>query len=144
MEKNKKKYLALLIILNFLLLLISLLYRFAFISTGGKIFTCRFYSALGFYCMGCGGSRSLLALLNFNFIKSFILFPAVPTAALLLFIFDLLFAVCFVKNDFSFIKKIGYKPILIIPILLILNFFVKNFFLFLNFDLIAFAEKLTF
>lgn len=48
------------IVLPFFLLLVVFLYR------EGGLFPCYFYQLTGFYCVGCGGSRAVFALLHGN------------------------------------------------------------------------------
>lgn len=43
---------------------------------------CAFLSATGLYCPGCGGTRATFAFFRGHFIRSFILHPIVPYAAL--------------------------------------------------------------
>ncbi|MFR1809659.1 MAG: DUF2752 domain-containing protein [Pygmaiobacter massiliensis] len=38
-----------------------------FLYREGHLFPCYFYQTTGFYCLGCGGSRAVLALMHGNF-----------------------------------------------------------------------------
>ncbi|MGN0431726.1 MAG: DUF2752 domain-containing protein [Lachnospiraceae bacterium] len=46
-------------------------------------YPCSLYTAVGLYCPGCGGTRSIAYLLQGHFIKSFLYHPAVPYTAVL-------------------------------------------------------------
>lgn len=53
-----------------------------------KIFPpCRFYESTGYYCMGCGGTRALIALFQGHFLQSLRYHPVVEIAAGFLFLF---------------------------------------------------------
>ena len=48
---------------------------------------CSYKKFLGVECPGCGMQRSFIELLRFNFVESFILFPAlVPTLILMIYL----------------------------------------------------------
>ncbi|UCE66322.1 MAG: DUF2752 domain-containing protein [Candidatus Zixiibacteriota bacterium] len=54
---------------------------------------CIFHEITGFPCPTCGGTRSLIALSQFDLVSSFMLNPLVPLFALGLILFSLLFLV---------------------------------------------------
>ncbi len=55
----------------------------------GMIFTqCAFRKATGFYCPGCGGTRSVKALLSGHFIKAFLLHPFVPYCIIMWILYE--------------------------------------------------------
>lgn len=45
---------------------------------------CFIHYATGYYCPGCGATRSLFALLQGKILTSFLYYPAIPVAAFLL------------------------------------------------------------
>ena len=144
MRKTKKKYLFILLIALFDLLLISfsLFYKSLFNASGGEIFSCKFHALFGLYCMGCGGSRAVVALLEFKFIRSFLFYPAVITSAALILICE----ISIILNLMGKTKKLffNYKIFLLIPALIVLNFLIKNLSLLLGYDLNLLIDKINF
>ena len=142
-RKKKILFLSFLIFINVFSLFISLVYKYLFDISDGAFFECRFYSLFGYLCMGCGGSRSLIALLDFKPIRSFIYYPAIPVTAALLLFTDIFTVVSRIKKDgLKTVFSIGYKPFLLIPIFILLNFLIKNLFLLFGYDLFTIAEKI--
>ncbi|MBQ1749635.1 MAG: DUF2752 domain-containing protein [Lachnospiraceae bacterium] len=104
--------------------------------------TCPVQKLTGFYCPGCGGSRSVRALLEGRFLASLLLhpFPIYCILALLAIL---------VHGLYLHHKKSTGKSILPVLLwsalaLLILQFMVKNILLINGFDIINYAEKLPF
>ena len=79
---ERKKNIFLFIIMNALILSAALLYDLLFDK--GLVGDCVFLETFRIYCPGCGGSRSLSFLLDFNLIKSFIYYPPIPITALII------------------------------------------------------------
>ena len=52
-------------------------------------YPCTLYTLVGYYCPGCGGTRSVLFLMQGDFLKSFLYHPAVPYTAVLLGVYML-------------------------------------------------------
>lgn len=126
--KNKKTHrLVILILFNLSILGVALLYNLLFEEKLLTVFSvgCAFKNAFGIYCPGCGGSRSLNALLNFRLLRSFIYYPAIPytAAVILLFDIDLLFAL--IKGR-GLCGRFYYKAFLGVPIIIMANFLLKN------------------
>ncbi len=48
---------------------------------------CVFFGLTGLYCPGCGGTRSLIALLHGQFLRSLIYHPVVPYGAAVYFVY---------------------------------------------------------
>lgn len=95
-------------------LLASVLLKF-FIQHGIH-YTCTFYKFTGIYCMGCGGTRAMLAFLNGNILLSIHENPAV----ILLAIFSILYYLEQVFKTFGKAKKLIPRNLLFWVILLIL------------------------
>ena len=86
MKNLRKKLLFAYYLPLLLLIIISVIYAFiTHLSVTGeeKIIFCIFKERFHLYCPGCGGSRSLLALLTFDPVRSFIYFPALPITVLI-------------------------------------------------------------
>ncbi len=130
---NKKRIL-LFLALNILVLAASLVYNFLF--EGGAVGNCVFLSVFGFYCPGCGGSRSLNALLDLNFIRSFIYYPPIIITSLILLYTDIMFIISTVKNEKRIIG-VSYKIFLLIPASIIIQFAVKNILLSFGIDILG-------
>jgi hypothetical protein len=144
MKNINKKRLFLLIFASVSVLIISLLYNLVFKMTDGKAFECVFLTYVGIYCPGCGGSRSLNALLSFKFVRSFLLYPPILITSLMLLIYDIFLFFSIIRNDYLPMKRFGLKFVLIIPISIGITFILRTVLLFMGFDLISFALTLNF
>jgi hypothetical protein len=93
---------------------------------------------LHLYCPGCGGTRALLALLNFNLLESFILYPPLLVLTVLILEIDFRLLLCAIKNTPKYFEKYKYSRFYILAAVIILNFVFKNALLiFFNIDLIG-------
>ena len=133
MKLLKNRNTKIFIILNFSILTVSLIYNFLFKER--LIGDCVFLDIFGFYCPGCGGSRSLNFLLSFNLLKSFIYYPPIPISAFIIFYVD-------IKLIYSALKmrkeaNINPSVFLIIPAVIVINFVVRNVLLFCGIDLLG-------
>lgn len=140
MSKTRRNILIFFGLSNIALLAASLIYGYITsysISTGEEIIVCFFKESLHIYCPGCGGSRSLYYLLRLDIIKSFIYFPALIISLFIILELDVRAAVSFVKDDPSPIFKFNKNELLIIPIVIFLNFFIRNILLFSGIDYIG-------
>lgn len=106
-------------------------------ESGEKLFECAFQEVFPLYCPGCGGSRSLYYLMRLDIVKSFIYYPALPVAALILIDLYIRAIISFVKDDPLYIKKFRLNILLIIPIIILLNFAIRNILLHLGIDYIG-------
>jgi len=134
LKSRLKNRTLLFLVLNFSVLSVSLVYNFLF--TKGLVGKCVFLSTFGFYCPGCGGSRSLNALLNFNLWKSFIYYPPILITSLILLYVDARLIFSILKKDENTVK-FNYRLFLIIPIAVILQFIIKNLLLFFGIDVLG-------
>ena len=144
MKNINKKRLFLLISANISVLIISLIYNLVFKMTDGKAFECVFLKYVGIYCPGCGGSRSLNALLTFRFVRSFLLYPPILITSFMLLLYDICLFFSIIRDDYSPMKRFGLKFVLIIPVSIGINFVLRTVLLFMGFDLISFALTLNF
>ena len=114
---------------NLLLLVISLVYgnitREA-ICAGEDVVSCIFKKNMHLYCPGCGGSRALVYLLNFDLLRSFIYYPPLLVSIIFILDLDLRAFISFLKNDFSFLRSFRTKFLILIPIFIIANFIIRN------------------
>ena len=133
MKIAKAKRLLLILIFNIFILALSVLYDLLFEKN--LISGCIFLKALGFYCPGCGGSRSLNALLDFQPIKSFIYYPPLIISALIILYTDFYTVRSVIKN--GNIRMPRFRVFLIIPICIILNFLVRNILLLFGIDILG-------
>ena len=123
-----RKNLKILIIMNSLLLLYAIAYTLYFNLTKGseREIVCVIKSTYGFYCPGCGGSRSLTEFMKLNFIKSFILYPAIPISALLVLGYDARLLISVIKRDSKYTDNYRFYEFILIPIAIILTFALRN------------------
>ena len=134
MQKRTKH----LIIANILVLLavigfIIVSYIFMQTDTG----KCTFLDKFKLYCPGCGGTRSLYALLQLNIIKSFVYNPAVPLGVATYIYYNVRAIIAIKRNDENYFIKQKYMIIPIVAIVIILYFVVRNILLFNGIDLIG-------
>ena len=132
MSPFRKKLLLFFIISNATLLIVSLLYAHVTaiaMESGVEAVRCVFKHNIKLYCPGCGGSRSLVYLLRFDLIRSFIYYPALPVTALLILDADIRAVISFVKNSPKAILGFRTGALISIPSIIILNFVVRNIFL---------------
>ena len=140
MSKTRRNILIIFGISNIALLVVSLIYGYITsysISSGEEIIVCSFKQYLHIYCPGCGGSRSLYYLLKFDIIKSFIYFPALIISLVIIAELDVRAVIAFKKDDLNHILKFNKNKLLIIPIVIFLNFFIRNILLFCGIDYIG-------
>ena len=78
------------------------------------------------YCPGCGGSRSLVYLLEFDFLKSFLYYPALPLSAAIIVYVDILTVIAFFKNSILPLKRIKPEILLLIPAVIFATFIIRN------------------
>lgn len=129
MSKRRLKMLAVFLIANLSVVLISVIYTLLARGSAGGLFSCAFYERTGLYCPGCGGSRSLYYFLRLDFVSSFVAFPALPVTALILLDIDIRALMTVIKDDTRYIK--GFRGIVFaaVPAVILINFFVRNFLL---------------
>ncbi len=133
MKLLKNKNTVIFLVLNLSVLSLSLLYNFLFKE--GLVGECVFLKTFGYYCPGCGGSRSLNALLSFNFIKSFIYYPPIPICAAIILYVDIKLIIAMAKNKSE--ANINPRPFLLIPIAILLNFLARDVLLFFGIDILG-------
>ena len=133
-KKCIKRRLLFFIALNVSVLIFSIIYDLLFDrSIIGK---CVFLSVMGFYCPGCGGSRSLNALLEFRLLKSFIYYPPILITSLILLYTDTRILISILKNEEK-IRGVNYRIFIIIPVSIIAQFVIKNLLLLFGIDLLG-------
>ena len=138
-KKVLKKNLLILIILNSSLLAFAIAYTLYFTLTEGTDIGigCVIKDTFGFYCPGCGGSRSLRAFVTFDFLESFILYPAIPIAAVTVLSYDIRLLLTLIKKDIKYTESYKFYPFLSIPAAIILSFILKNVLLYFGIDIIG-------
>ncbi len=143
MTEQRKRILAVLLISNAAIVLISVVYVLLFVPEQGDgfgapaVLECSFKRLFGLYCPGCGGSRSVYYLLTLDLLRSFIFCPAVPITAVIIFALDVRGVICFAKDDLAPMKSFKSTTFLVIPAALLLNFLVRNILLLCGIDYIG-------
>ena len=138
--KLRKKLFLLYFIPLLALILVSLIYAFLTeesILNGEELISCHFKNRFGLYCPGCGGSRALIALLKFDILEAFVLFPALPITVLILLSLYIRVFISFIKNDEKYVKGFHINLIILIPLVIIFYFFLRNLLLAFDIDLIG-------
>ena len=128
-EKRKlRKNLYILIFLNSALFAFAISYTVYFkeIAGTGREISCIFKETLGFYCPGCGGSRSLYHFLKLEFFRSFILYPPIIISALVVLDYDIRLTVTLIKKTTELTDRFKFYTFLLIPASIILNFIIRN------------------
>lgn len=132
------RHLLLFFLVNLLILSIVIAYSeitAALLARGESV--CSFYKTFRIYCPGCGGSRSLLSLVRFDFLSSFLFFPALIPSVIIFLCFDFLVLISILKQSSAPLKRFPMQIIILIPVLILLNFAVRNLLLFLGIDYIS-------
>ena len=130
MNENRKlrKNLYILIFLNAALRAFAIAYTIFFKENEGtgREILCIFKETFGFYCPGCGGSRSLYLFLRFDFLKSFILYPPITVGALVVLDYDIRLFITLIKKKSYLSDKFKFYTFILIPISIILTFLIRN------------------
>ena len=123
-----KKNLYILIFMNLSLILFAIAYTLYFNLTKGTEhdIKCAVQSAVGIYCPGCGGSRSLDAFLRLDFLRSFYCYPAIPVSAVLVLIYDVRLVLSLVKKNPAYTENLKFYSFILIPVVIILTFVLRN------------------
>lgn len=95
---------------------------------------CIVFRELGIYCPGCGGTRSLIFLLRLDFLNSFLSYPPLIFSLFLIICCDILALLSIIKKDLKYIKLFKTEYFLIIPVIIVLNFFIRIILLFNGVD----------
>lgn len=127
-DRKLRKNLLILLILNISLIAFAVIYTLYFSLTEGTEHEIGCYVKENFhiYCPGCGGSRGLRAFLQLDFLSSFILFPAIDIAAVLVIGYDIRLLISLIKKDTSYTDNYRFFPFILIPIVILLNFVIRN------------------
>ena len=123
----RKKAITILFAFNLGLFVVSLLYTIlAEHLFSVDAYKCLFKEFFHIYCPGCGGTRSLAAMLEFDFYTAFQCYP--PMALISFFYVDLnLRAVMSViKDDEKEFSGFNMNWLILIPVVIILNFIIRN------------------
>lgn len=100
---------------------------------------CAFLTISGYYCPGCGGTRSVLALFMGRPIVSLILHPF-PIYLIIFAVANIIKGIiCLVKKRHFFIQDTWFWGMLW---LILINFIVKDVVLFFGFDILKWAQEL--
>lgn len=99
MLRTEKQRWLLIILINIVPFIVFLLWWIYAESFNGSHWTdCPFHVVTKLYCAGCGGTRSVRALLNLNIVDALRYHPFVPFGVILFTISDVVFIVTTVKK----------------------------------------------
>ena len=108
---------------------------------GALSLECVFYKTFSLYCPGCGGTRALSALLEFNIIKSFILYPPILITVGFILYIDTLGVISLIKKSYAPIRSFKGRYTVIIPISIMLFFILRNILKIYGIDLVELASS---
>ena len=136
---KRKYYLKRLIYINLPILLLTLLYVLLFYTVlgDGEISLCVMKEKMHLYCPGCGGSRALISLLNFDLIESFIYYPPLLILVLIILELDFRLILCIKTDSSKYIERYTCRRFYIFAFFVILTFIIRNILLFFGVDLIG-------
>ena len=114
--------------MNLSILAAALLYDLFFVLSGGENAEsfCFFKNTFRLYCPGCGGSRSLHALLRLQIFKSLKLYPPLIISLIPIAAYDVRLVLSIVRKDEAYAKSFNFNAFLIIPAAVLIHFFVRN------------------
>ena len=78
------------------------------------------------YCPGCGGTRSLRALLRFDIVSSFRLNAILPLGVALYIYYNLRYIIALIKKDETYFDKETYRLIKYYAFFVLAYFIVRN------------------
>ena len=134
----RRRCISLFLFFNLSLLFVSVIYGLhvkASVEAGVDAVRCSFKETVGLYCPGCGGSRSLLALLTLDLRASLLSYPPLIPTALILAYHDGIILLSAIKNSPALLRKYTSVPLLVaIPVMVVAFFFIRNALLFFGID----------
>ena len=134
-EPNAKELMTAFVLYNSVLLAVTVVYAVAFVTLGDTgIFRCAFLSRFGFYCPGCGGSRSLIALLSFDFVSSFIYYPPLILSLWLIIFADAVTLLSLVTKNMKYAKLFRREYFIFLPAVIFLSYAVRLILLLFGID----------
>ena len=118
--------------MNLSLILFAIAYTLYFNLTKGTEheIKCAVQDAIGIYCPGCGGSRSLDSFIKFDFIRSLYYYPAIPVSAVLVLIYDVRLVLSLIRKNPKYTEGLKFYSFILIPVTIILTFVIRNVLLF--------------
>jgi hypothetical protein len=87
---------------------------------------CAFYSLIGLYCPGCGGTRAVYSLLRLRIFDAIKYNITVPFGAFVYIYYNVRAFIAGLKNDTEYFKNQKYPLCIVLVAVLLLNFVLKN------------------
>jgi hypothetical protein len=87
---------------------------------------CAFYSLIGLYCPGCGGTRAVYSLLKLRIFDAIKYNITVPFGAFVYIYYNVRAFIAGLKNDTEYFKNQKYPLCIVLVAVLLLNFVLKN------------------
>lgn len=97
---------------------------------------CLFHFITGYYCPGCGGTRSVILFMQGHFIRSFIYYPLVPYTVVVGGIFMIRMTITYFTKEKIRPMHMKMAYFMVALGILILNFVIKNVCLYYGLDLL--------
>lgn len=129
MNAVTKKKLLRFAILNGGLLLLALSYAAVYTFWDGPLFgikICFVRELFHIYCPGCGGSRSLVALLKLQIVRSFLYYPALPYTVGVILGYDVCLLLDAKTKSESFTRKYPKWLWILIPVIIAFTCLLRN------------------
>ena len=98
---------------------------------------CVFLNKLHLYCPGCGGTRAVYALLNLDFVASFVYNPVVILGGIAYMYYDVRAIIAIYKKDEAYFLKRKFILLMVLAGILIAYFVIRNVLLINGIDLIG-------
>ncbi len=121
-----------------ILVVVSVIVLKKILPPGLKLTTCPLYAMTGYYCLGCGGTRAFIKLLEGDVIGSFIYHPVVLYVTIIFFIFmishtiEKMLRYHYSRKSISdkrpFIRGLKFRPWYLYGVLVVavVNMIIKN------------------
>lgn len=91
-----------------------------------RVGDCSFRELVGLYCFGCGGTRSVMALLRGDLISSFIYYPTLPITLVMILYWDVVLLLAHIKKKTSLLRLAPWQMWLAVPILILVQWILRN------------------
>ena len=127
LSKYQKRALAVFLAVNLGIVAVSVVYTLFMnqLTESGK-YVCRFQELFRLYCPGCGGSRSVKSLLKFDLVAAFLSYPPMLVMLAIFVALDTRLLISLIKDDFSVVLRFKLNTLILIPVAILLHFFVRN------------------
>jgi hypothetical protein len=126
-RKKKIRFTILLLTVNIVFITLASIYAHLVARAGGEgIISCQFKHLFKLYCPGCGGSRSLVHLFNFDIISATLAYPPMPVLLFFYLMINLRCALVISSGDIFYLKSFKSWTLIFIPVAILISFVIRN------------------